>query len=87
MTDRVAASYTVANPPPASPVKIVSAAQLTSIMATPASTAPPPGLQDVTPGGHRRLVARRDPDRHRPGYAHGQTCGRGDVAGWGTGTD
>ena len=38
----LSASYTVAYPPPPSPVKIVSAAQLTSIMATAASTALPP---------------------------------------------
>jgi hypothetical protein len=38
----VAASKTVAKPPPPSPVKIVSAAQLTSIIDTAASTALPP---------------------------------------------
>jgi hypothetical protein len=41
-TSPVAASKTVAKPPPPSPVKIVSAAQLTSIIETAASTALPP---------------------------------------------
>ena len=44
-----AASTTVAKPPPLRPVKMVSAAQLTSIMATAASTALPPARRVARP--------------------------------------
>jgi hypothetical protein len=80
--DLPAGSTTVAKPPPLSPVKMVSAAQLTSIMATAASTALPPARRVATPASAVEgwPAATPGPHPHRPSVGGGARSATGGGA-------